>query len=716
MLDTAVIKTEMSFSSGDPYPLGATVEDDGINFAVFSQNAKRIDLCLFQSLDDTTPIVIEMPGCTNNVWHIKVSGLVPGQLYGFIADGDYNLAEGHRFNPHKILLDPYAKSIARPVNHDSSLYGYQLDSQDDSTFCRNTNIEHAPLARAVKDDEFEWGDESKLRHSMTELVIYETHVKGFSYLNENLPEDIRGTYLGLAHSNSIDYLKNLGVNAVELMPVQSFLDDSFLVDKGLSNYWGYNTLGFFAPEPRYASPGSSERGSEINQFKTMVKALHEAGIEVILDVVYNHTCEGNEQGPTLSFRGLDNASYYRLADDKRYYYCTTGCGNMFNFDHPAVLQLLMDSLRYWVTEMHVDGFRFDLASSLAREKGYFDNNSALFKAISQDPVLSTVKLIAEPWDIENDGYQVGNFPGGWAEWNGRFRDSVRSYWKGDSASMATFATCFSGNSHLYSHKDPYSSINFVTCHDGFTLYDLVSYNDKHNDANKEGGNDGESHNLSWNCGEEGPTQNSEVNALRDKQVKNFLATLGLSFGVPMFCYGDEQKRTQKGNNNTYCQDNELTWLSWSNEGQGPFSETYSFVRKVLELRRQNSVYRKDFFFSSSESVEESEMTWFNPDGSKILPAHCENPEHKTCACYINADVVMTNTPSLEEFGKAKSLIYVFNSHFEDIDYKLPESLSARQWDVVLNTDDTSSSAEVQKAEGASVVVKARSLVVLQQSS
>lgn len=706
----AAILDKINLSEGTPYPLGSTLEEDGINFSIFSQNANRIDLCLFKSIEDQEPTIINIDNVTNNIWHLKIKGLSEGQIYGYIVDGKYDIPEGHRFNARKIILDPYAKSIARIAKNSPTLFAYQIESGDDCTFSDVSNIKEAPLAKVVA-SHFDWEDVESPQYSIRDLIIYEAHVKGFSQLNSKIKEPFRGTYLGLVQPESISYFKELGVTAIELLPVQHFIDDSTLLDKGLKNYWGYNTLNFFAPEPRYLCQDSNL--SDIDQFKTMVKVLHENNLEVILDVVYNHTCEGNQLGPTLSFRGIDNTSYYRLSQDKRYYFDTTGCGNMFNFDHPAVLQLLMDSLRYWVTEMHIDGFRFDLASSLAREKGYFDNNSAFFKAVYQDPILNQVKLIAEPWDQEGDGYQVGNFPGSWAEWNGHYRDAIRSYWKGDEGQMAEFAEGFSGSSNLYQHngRSHFSSINYVTCHDGYTLNDLVSYNDKHNEANQEDNQDGDNHNLSWNCGEEGASENPEVITLRNKQIKNMLTSVLLSYGVPMINAGDEQKRTQKGNNNGYCQDNETTWLPWGT----PEEELYSFTKTLINLRKNNLIYKKQTFFTGHNNPEEADIIWFNPDGNILCDEHWQNPTHKSFACFINSDIACATKNNEEEnqTAQCKSLIFIFNSHFESIQYTLPPIVNSKKWEIVINTESNITEYQALATEE-KLAVSSRSVIVLQE--
>ncbi|MCA9094201.1 MAG: glycogen debranching protein GlgX, partial [Planctomycetaceae bacterium] len=604
---------------GRPYPLGATWDGQGVNFAVFSEFASRIDLCLFDSIDSTRETHrIPLPEYTDLVWHGYIPDLGPGQLYGFRAHGPYEPLAGFRFNPNKLLLDPYAKSIAREVGWTDAMFGYQIgDPAGDLSFDERDNADTAPLA-AVINPRFRWRDDRQLRTPWHKTVIYEVHVRGFTKLHPDVPPHLRGTYAGLASDASIRHLLKMGVTAVELLPVHDHIDDRHLVEKGLSNYWGYNTLAFFAPEMRYAS--AKEPQKAVLEFKRMVRRLHEAGLEVILDVVYNHTAEGNHCGPTLSLRGLDNTSYYRLVPGQsRYYMDYTGCGNTLNMRCPRVLQLIMDSLRYWVLEMHVDGFRFDLASALARELHEVDKLGAFFDIIHQDPILSQVKLIAEPWDLGEGGYQVGNFPVLWTEWNGKYRDSVRSFWKGDGHAVSEFATRLCGSSDLYEHngRRPYASINFVTCHDGFSLHDLVSYNNKHNEANGEKNRDGESHNRSWNCGAEGPTNNPTINRLREQQKRNFLATLILSQGVPMIRSGDEIGHTQRGNNNSYCQDNEINWQNWCLTQEQ--KDLFNFVCKLIRIWRENPVLQRRFFFQGHplRGAGIKDILWLTPAGNEM---------------------------------------------------------------------------------------------------
>ncbi|MBA3314872.1 MAG: glycogen debranching protein GlgX [Planctomycetaceae bacterium] len=603
---------------GNPYPLGATWDGAGTNFGLYALNATAVELCLFDSADDVRESVrVPLKERTDDVWHVYMPEIRPGQVYGYRVHGPYEPANGHRFNPNKVLLDPYAKAIARGVKWADECWGYKVgDPAEDLSFDERDNAAFAPLA-AVVDPAFTWGDDRPPCHPLHKTVVYETHVKGFTKLHPEIPEPLRGTYAGLASDPAVRYLKRLGVTTVELLPVQAKLHDRHLVDKGLSNYWGYNTLGFFAPETDYSAADNAV--DTIREFKTMVRNLHAAGIEVILDVVYNHTAEGNHMGPTLTFRGIDNAAYYRVSpEDRRYYMDFTGCGNTFDMTNPRVLQLIMDSLRYWITEMHVDGFRFDLASTLARELHDVDRLSAFFDIIQQDPVISQVKLIAEPWDVGPGGYQVGNFPALWSEWNGKYRDCVRRFWKGDGGVAAEFATRFLGSSDLYgwNGRRPVASINFVTCHDGFSLNDLVSYDQKHNEANGEEGRDGADHNESWNCGAEGPTDDPEINALRERKKRSFLATLLLSQGVPMLLAGDEVSHSQMGNNNTYCQDSELSWINW--ELSDSRKALLQFTKQVVRLFRDEAVFHRRKFLASDAPPNQPKIIWIDPSTGREM--------------------------------------------------------------------------------------------------
>ena len=585
----------MQIRPGSMYPLGASYDGAGVNFALFSQVAQKVELCLFDEEDNETRI--EMTEQNSYVWHNYLPGIQPGQRYGYRVYGPYDPMQGLRCNPNKLLLDPYAKAIEGNIDGDESLYSYWFKSPDDVTSMNTLDSAPHTMKAAVVNPYFDWGNDQHPNISYHDSVIYEAHVRGMTNLNMDVPPDIRGTYAGLAYPSVIEYLKKLGVTAIELMPIHQFVNDSFLQEKGLSNYWGYNTIGFFAPHNAYSSSG--QRGEQVNEFKSMVKAYHRAGMEVILDVVYNHTAEGNNRGPTLSFKGIDNGAYYRLVDnDRRHYFDTTGTGNSLLMRSPHALQLITDSLRYWVTEMHIDGFRFDLAATLARQFQEVDKLSAFFDIVEQDPVISRVKLIAEPWDLGSGGYQVGGFPSSWSEWNGRYRDCVRDFWRSQPSTLPEFASRLMGSSDLYqvNGRRPVASVNFITAHDGFTMNDLVSYNEKHNEANGEGNRDGESNNRSWNCGVEGPTTIKDVNELRQQQMRNMFATLLLSQGIPMICGGDEVARTQQGNNNAYCQDNAISWTNWDlDEDQKDLLE---FVSKLIHLRLEHPVLHRRRFFSA----------------------------------------------------------------------------------------------------------------------
>ena len=674
---------------GRPYPLGATWDGKGVNFAIYCENATKVELCLFDSAEaDHESQRIPLPEHTDQVWHVYLPDVVPGQIYGYRMHGPYEPSQGHRFNPAKLLLDPYAKSIVRPVRWDDSLFGYKIgDPAGDLTFDDRDSARYAPLA-AVIDPAFTWGDDRRPRTPMHKTIIYEMHVKGFTRLHPEIPEELRGTYAGLASDAAIDYLKSLGVTAVELLPVHFHVDDRYLVEKGLRNYWGYNTLGFFAPEPTYDAPAYAL--DSVHEFKTMVRNMHAAGIEVILDVVYNHTAEGNQMGPTLSFRGIDNAAYYRLSPEgARYYMDFTGCGNTFNMTNPRVLQMIMDSLRYWITEMRVDGFRFDLASTLARELFEVNKLGGFFDIIQQDPIISQVKLIAEPWDLGAGGYQVGNFPALWSEWNGKYRDTVRHFWKGDGGHVAEFATRVCGSSDLYewSGKRPHASINFVTCHDGFTLGDLVSYDHKHNAPNGEGNRDGADDNISWNCGIEGPTADPAINELREKKKRSFLATLLFSQGVPMLLSGDEIGHTQQGNNNAYCQDNEIAWLDWSMTR--PQKDLLRFVRRLIQIRHEQPVlHRRRFFHGQAiEGASAPDIAWLNTDGSEMTD-EAWNTAHVRCV----GVVLFGDSIDVDEHGEEISkdtLLLLFNAdHTQTIPFTLPMLEEEQPWQLMLDTHET----------------------------
>jgi glycogen operon protein len=698
---------------GYPFPLGANWDGQGVNFALYSENATAVELCLFNETDDSTEAArIRLKERTNHIWHVYIPGLSPGQLYGYRVYGPYEPHNGHRFNPNKLLIDPYAKSIAGTINWDDSLFGYELGHPDeDQSFNDADSAPYIPKA-AVIDPRFDWEGDKLPRIPYHRSIIYETHVKGFTKLHPGIPEEIRGTYAAIGHPVTIQYLKELGVTAIELMPVHHFVLDKFLADKGLSNYWGYNTIGFFAPDVRYASSGT--RGEQVLEFKHMVKELHKAGIEVILDVVYNHTAEGNHLGPTLSFRGIDNLSYYRLTDDKRFYMDYTGTGNTLNAMMPNVLRLIMDSLRYWVLEMHVDGFRFDLAASLARELHEVDRLGSFFDIIHQDPVISQVKLIAEPWDIGEGGYQVGNFPPGWAEWNGKYRDCMRDYWRGAESMLGEFALRFTGSPDLYleENRHPTASINFITAHDGFTLHDLVSYNEKHNEANGEGNNDGESHNRSWNCGTEGETDDPQIQHLRQKQKRNLLTTLFLSQGVPMIVAGDELGRTQGGNNNAYCQDNKISWVNW----QDADTDLLTFTKKLVHFVRRHPIFNRRRWFQGQpiKGVGVEDIAWFNTDGKEMNEENWKQDFAKTLGIFLNGKGIPTPGPKGEQILDDHFFI-IFNAYHDAIEFKLPPAKFGRQWTKVLDTGISyfEETGETWKASS-SIHIEGRSVVLLKE--
>ena len=673
---------------GSPYPLGATWDGAGVNFALFAENATKVELCLFGSPDATQEAHrIPVKEYTDKVWHAYLPDVLPGQLYGYRVHGPYEPTKGHRFNPSKVVLDPYAKLIGRNLRWDDSLFGYKVgDERGDLSFDDRDSAAHAPLASVI-DPAFTWGDDRSPNIPWHKTVIYELHVKGFTQLNPNVPEHLRGSYAGLASESAIKHLTDLGVTAVELLPVHHFLDDRHLVEKGLHNYWGYNTLAFLAPASYYAYEGIQQDAAQ--QFKMMVRAMHAAGLEVILDVVYNHTAEGNQMGPTLSMRGVDNAAYYRLAPDPRYYMDFTGTGNTLNMTQPFVLQLVMDSLRYWVSEMHVNGFRFDLASTLARELFEVNRLGAFFDIIHQDPLLSQVKLIAEPWDVGPGGYQVGNFPVLWTEWNGKYRDCVRRFWKGDGGTASELATRLSGSSDLYQDdgRKPYASINFVTCHDGFTLDDMVSYNQKHNEANGENNNDGANDNNSWNCGEEGPTDDPDIIELRERQKRNLISTLMLSVGVPMMLGGDELGHSQDGNNNAYCQDNELTWIDWElDDRQKQFLD---FTRKLIFIRRSQPVlHRRKFFLGRAiRGSDIKDISFFNPKGQEMSDEDWNAGFVKCLGVRLAGDLINDENERGEPIV-GETLLMLLNGHWEPIPFALPTTREGHVWDRILDTADT----------------------------
>jgi isoamylase len=702
---------------GRMFPLGATYDGAGVNFALFSEVADRVELCLID--DDGVETRLDLPETDGFIHHAYLPGLQPGQRYGYRVHGPFDPERGHRCNPSKLLLDPYAKAIEGQIDGDESLFSYRFKAPE--KFNDDDNLGHTPLS-VVINPFFDWGNDRHPEHEYHETVIYEAHVKGLTQTHPGIPEEIRGTYAAVGHPAMIEHLTDLGITALEVMPVHQFVQDPHLLEKGLSNYWGYNTIGFFAPHNAYCSTG--QRGQQVTEFKAMVKALHEADIEVILDVVYNHTAEGNHMGPTLCFRGIDNNSYYRLVDDdKAHYFDTTGTGNSLLMRHPHVLQLIMDSLRYWVTEMHVDGFRFDLASSLARQFHEVDRLSAFFDLVQQDPVVSQVKLIAEPWDVGDGGYQVGNFPALWTEWNGKYRDTVRDFWRGEPATLAEFASRITGSSDLYeaSGRKPFASINFVTAHDGFTLRDLVSYNEKHNEANGEGGADGESHNRSWNCGAEGETDDPEVLALRERQHRNLLTTLLMSQGVPMIAHGDELGRTQQGNNNVYCQDNELAWMDWKLDDWQ--ERLLAFTRRVVALRHDHPVFRRRRFLGAGADggdTEIGDVAWFRPGGEEMKDAHWSEEHARSVMLFLNGEAI----PEPDRRGERvvdDSFLIAFNADPEPLTFTIPDAIYGDGWHMLLDTgdDEVGSAPSVFDVEpfllaGVEFTVTARSIGVLRR--
>jgi isoamylase len=695
---------------GRSYPLGATFDGSGTNFSLFSEVAERVELALIA--DDGSQECVDLTEVDGNVWHGYLPGVGAGQRYGFRVHGPYQPDRGHRCNPSKLLLDPYAKAIDGRLDGDPSLSGYRSEHPDEPDTA--DSLGHTMLS-VVTDPAYDWGDDRAPDLAYHHTVIYEAHVRGLTRTHPDLPEEIRGSYAAIAHPAIIEHLTALGITAIELMPVHQFIQDGHLLERGLSNYWGYNTIGFFAPHNAYSSTGT--RGEQVTEFKSMVKALHAAGIEVILDVVYNHTAEGNENGPTLSFRGIDNAAYYRLVDeDPAHYFDTTGTGNSLLMRHPNVLQLIMDSLRYWVTDMHVDGFRFDLAATLARQFHEVDKLSAFFDLVQQDPVISQVKLIAEPWDIGEGGYQVGLFPPLWSEWNGRYRDTVRDFWRGAEATLPELASRLAGSSDLYQHdrRRPLASINFITAHDGFTLRDLVSYNDKHNDANAEDGNDGATTNNSWNCGAEGDTDDRTVLDLRARQQRNLLTTLLLSQGVPMIAHGDELGRTQHGNNNAYCQDNELAWINWELDQEQ--QDLLDFTRGLVRLRHHHPVLRRRRFFHGEADTEGiADLTWFLPDGDRMQDSHWRWEEARAIGVLLNGEAI-TEPDDRGERVTDDSFLILLNGHHEAIDFHLPPKEFGETWTVVIDTSafrDNEGQVEL-KATGA-VRIDARSILVLIRS-
>ncbi|GAA4151535.1 glycogen debranching protein GlgX [Actinomadura keratinilytica] len=696
---------------GEPYPLGATWDGTGTNFALFSEVAHRVELCLFDAAGRETRC--DLPEVDGFVWHAYLPGVGPGQRYGYRVHGPYDPGNGHRCNPAKLLLDPYGKAVEGEVRWHESLFSYRFADVD--AVNDDDSAPHMPK-NVVINPFFDWGDDRPPRVPYHETLIYEAHVKGLTRLHPALPEELRGTYAGLAHPVMIDHLAGLGVTAVELMPVHQFVPEHALVARGLTNYWGYNTIGFLAPHNAYSSSGQA--GEQVPEFKAMVRTLHEAGIEVILDVVYNHTAEGDHLGPTLSFRGIDNASYYRLRDDdRRYHLDYTGCGNSLNVRSPHALQLIMDSLRYWVTEMHVDGFRFDLASALARELHDVDRLAAFFDLVQQDPVVSQVKLIAEPWDVGEGGYQVGNFPPLWTEWNGKYRDTMRDFWRGRPGSMPEFASRLTGSSDLYEHSSrrPFASINFITCHDGFTLADLVAYERKHNEANGEDNRDGTDDNRSWNCGREGPTDDPGILALRARQCRNFLATLFLSQGVPMLSHGDELGRTQRGNNNAYCQDGEVTWVHWDDDGADGLLE---FVRTLSRLRRDHPVFRRRRFFRGTAPGAErpADIAWLTPSGDAMTGDDWAAGFAKSLGVFLNGDAITEPDPRGRPV-RDDSFLLLINAHSEPVAFTLPGAAYGERWEFALDTSGRSTAGGRPPVEARDRLdVPSRALLVLRRLS
>ena len=693
--------TTMRIWPGKPYPLGATWDGKGVNFALFSENATGVELCLFEQNAEVSwkEERVRMTEHTDQVWHAYLPDVRAGQFYGYRVHGPYEPEAGHRFNPAKLLIDPYAKAIAGTIRWSDELFGYAIGHKEaDLSYDERDNSSFVPKC-VVIDPAFDWEGDSRPKTPWHKTLIYELHVKGFTVKHPEVPPGLKGTYGGLGHPAVINYLHSLGITAVELMPVHHFVTDRYLADKGLTNYWGYNSIGFFAPDVRYCSSGVS--GQQVSEFKSMVKTLHREGIEVILDVVYNHTAEGNHLGPTLSFRGIDNVCYYRLtSENQRYYKDYTGTGNTLNMMHPRVLQLLMDSLRYWVLEMHVDGFRFDLASALARELHEVDRLGAFFDVIHQDPVISQVKLIAEPWDLGEGGYQVGNFPILWAEWNGKYRDTIRRFWRGDTGQIGKLAYRITGSSDLYEHggRRPYASINFVTAHDGFTLNDLVSYSEKHNEANGENNEDGSDHNLSSNCGEEGPTDKEEITAVRERLKRNFLSTLLFSQGIAMLLAGDEMGRTQKGNNNAYCQDNEISWVDWDLDA--PRRDLLEFTRFAITLFREHPVFHRRLFFQGRKirGSEVKDLTWFRTDGKEMTEEDWENPDLHFLGLRLAGDAIdETDDTGTRIFDD--TLLILLNAYHEPMRFVLPAHEPGQQWEVLLDTRTPAGRREHKRIRG-----------------
>ncbi len=692
---------------GRPFPQGATWTGLGVNFALFSANATKVELCIFDDAGENEIGRVTLPEYTNEIWHGFLPEARPGTTYGYRVHGPYEPENGHRFNPNKLVMDPYAKAVVGNITWAPELFGYTM-GEEDTTFDERDSAPFMPKCRVI-DPAFTWGEDRAPRVPWEQTVLYETHVKGFTKLHPAVPEELRGTFRGLVTPEVVQYIKHLGVTSVELLPIHMFADDSYLIDKGLVNYWGYSTLAFFAPSRRYASVPDFA----FSEFKEMVSRFHSAGIEVILDVVYNHTCEGNEKGPTLSFKGVDNASYYRLLpDQKRYYINDTGTGNTLNLSNARVIQMVMDSLRYWVTEMHVDGFRFDLGTILARETYGFDQESGFLRAVGQDPVLSQVKMITEPWDCGPGGYQVGGFPPGWAEWNDRYRDNMRAYWKGDEGKIKDFATRFTGSSDFFNHRGrpAWSSINFLTAHDGFTLNDWASYNEKHNEANGEGNNDGNSNNESWNCGVEGPTDDPEITGVRERQIKNMLASLLLSRGTPMLLAGDEFGRTQGGNNNAYCQDNEISWLNWDLHEKG--RSLVRFVSHLSALRRRLPILHRSRFLTAewNEELGVRDVTWLKPTGEEMDQGAWDDANTRCIGVLLDGRAQVSG---IRRRGADATVLVIVNSYHDGVTFTLPAVTGGLAWVCLIDTNQEGDPDATRFDFESEYIVTGRSLLMME---
>lgn len=705
--DKAPAHAPSRIREGLPYPLGATWDGLGVNFAIFSAHATKVELCLFDSTGEVELERIELPEYTDEIWHVYLPDAHPGMVYGYRVHGPYKPEEGHRFNPNKLLIDPYAKQLVGELKWSEALFGYTIGHPDgDLSFDERDSAPFVPKCKVI-DPAFTWGSHRPVRIPWDSTVIYEAHLRGISMRHPDVAEDARGTFAGMMNAGVLKHIQQLGVTSVELLPIHAFVNDQHLLEKGMNNYWGYNSIAFFAPHPRYLASG------HINEFKEMVAHLHDANLELILDVVYNHTAEGNERGPTLSMRGIDNVSYYRLMpDEKRYYINDSGTGNTLDLSHPRVMQMVTDSLRYWATEMGVDGFRFDLATILGREHEGFDERHSFLVSCRQDPVLSKTKLIAEPWDCGPGGYQVGGFPPGWAEWNDRFRDNVRAFWKGDEGQMAELASRLTASGDLYNQRGrrPYTSVNFITAHDGFTLHDLVSYNDKHNEANDENNQDGSNNNLSWNHGVEGPTDDPEINALRLRQMRNLMATLLLAQGTPMIVAGDEFARTQHGNNNAYCQDSEIGWIDWNLDEDG--KSLQAFVRYLLKLRRQYPILRRGRFFvgAYNEELGVKDVTWLAPDGNELTPEQWEDPNARCLGMLLDGRAQPTG---IRRAGADATLLMILNAHHDVVNFQLPEVPEGAHWRCMVDTNQDVPDSQARFDFGSEYTVTGRSLLLFE---